>query len=377
MRIEPEINVFKLCIPLDSKKPAEVLRGLNSMYLQLRIDGYPVTRLHSDRGREFEGGALREWCTARSIYRTSTASASAQSNGRAERAVQENKLRMQRALMQAKMDVNLWPLACIYVHELERRRWADREERPIPPFGATVLVKRRLWGRKALEATHERVTYIAPDPEAHGHKVLRESGALAVSPYFIARTEDPVTNDKWLALVVEHDRDAGAHDVRRRIRGKTAIKRLKVIAIEAMHAEEIDEWLEEEEKERKDHRQRVDSVIEQEATIMLAGGQLAMETSYDELRRLKQVKQETEEDDVLRTRIVSVSELMAEKDKWHDAITGEMRQLFEEKGALLRLSEDDLQRLKRKHGAALEVIPCSQRSRARADASEWSHAEIT
>ena len=353
-RVDPKVNVFKLCIRLESKKPAIVLQALNTLYIQLRIHGYPVTRLHSDRGREYEGGGLQQWCNARSIYRTTTAGASAQSNGRA---VQEVKLRMQRALLQAKMGTDKWPLACKYVHEMERRRWADREERPVPPFGATVLVKRRYWGRKELEPTHERVTYIAPDPEAHGHRVLRESGALAVAPYFIAKTEDPVTDDKWLALLAEQDREAQAFDVRRRIRGKVAMRSFRVLNLEHLNAEEMDQWLEDEDKERRDYRRRVETVMEQEAVLMLGDEQQSMHATYEELRRLKQAMPVVEEDDVIRTRIVSVQEMIAEKERWHDAISGEMRQLFDEKGALVRLSPEELKNLKEKHGAALEVMP--------------------
>ena len=359
-RQEPTLNVFKLCVPLESKKPGEVLRGLNQIYIQLRIHGYPVTRLHSDRGREYEGGGLDQWRNARSIYRTTTAGASAQSNGRAERAVQEVKLRMQRALMQAGMGPEKWPLACLYVHEMERRRWADREDRATPPFGETVLVKRRYWGRKTFEPTHEKVIYISPDPEAHGHRVLRENGALAVAPYFIAKTEDPVTEDKWIALLAEQDRDAQALDVRRRIRGKVALRRMKMlpISVETWEAEEMDEWMEEEEKERQDHRHRMESIMEQEAVLMLGDDQQSMHATYEELRRLKQAKMPADtEEDVLRMRIVSVHEMVQEKEKWHDAITGEIGQLFEEKGALLRLSDEEFAELKKKHGAALEVIP--------------------
>ena len=357
-RIEPKLNVFRLCIPLESKKPSVVLQGLNTLYIQLRIHGYPVTRLHSDRGREFEGGGLQQWCNARSIYRTTTAGASPQSNGRAERAVQEVKLRIQRALRQAGMGPDKWPLACRYVHELERRRWADREDRPIPPFGETVLVKRRYWGRKTLEPTHEKVIYIARDPEAHGHRVLRENGALAVAPYFIAKTQDPVTDDKWIALLAEQDREAQAYDVRRRIRGKVAMRSFQVLAIESMNSEEINEWFEDEEKERIHHDRRVEALMEQEAVLMLSDEQESMHATYEELRRLKQAKPTLQaEDDVIRTRIVSVNELLSEKELWHDAISGEMNQLFTEKEALIRLTDEEFESLKVKHGAALEIIP--------------------
>ena len=180
--------------------------------------------------------------------------------------------------------------------------------------------------------------YIAPDPEAHGHRVLRENGALAVAPYFIAKAEEPITEGAWIALLAEQDRDAQALDVRRRIRSKVTVKRMKMLpnAIEKWEAEEMDEWMEEEEKERRVHRHRVESIMEQEAVLMLGDDQQSMHATYEELRRLKQAKPAAEEEeDVLRMRIVSVQEMVLEKEKWHDAITGEMKQLFDEKGPLL------------------------------------------
>ena len=41
---------------------------------------------------------------------------------------------------------------------------------------------------------------------------------------------------------------------------------------------------------------------------------MALKTSFNQLKRLKQAKQETEEPDVIRSRIVNVSELKAGRD---------------------------------------------------------------
>lgn len=54
---------------------------------------------------------------------------------------------------------------------------------------------------------------------------------------------------------------------------------------------------------------------------------------------------------------VSVQELVSEKELWRDAITGEMKQLFEDKEALIRLSDAEFAAPKQMHGAASEVIP--------------------
>ena len=93
-RQEPELNIFRFCIPLQGKTKDVVLKAINELYIQLRVHGYTVTRLHSDRGGEFRGKGLEQWCRTRDIHRTKTAGMSPQSNGRVERSVQEIKARI-------------------------------------------------------------------------------------------------------------------------------------------------------------------------------------------------------------------------------------------------------------------------------------------
>lgn len=76
---------------------------------------------------------------------------------------------------------------------------------------------------------------------------------------------------------------------------------------------------------------------------------------------IKQIKQnlaipDQEEEDVLRTRIVSVQDFLQEKDLWRGAIQAEMSQLFEEKKALVRSSLAHVQGLK-EAGRQVEIIP--------------------
>ena len=102
-RLEPEINVFRMCIAVENKSAKTLLEAINAMHIQLRVCGYNVVRLHTDRGGEFRGDPLEKWCMARSIQRTKTAGVSSQSNGRAERSIQEVKARIQRVLKGAEM----------------------------------------------------------------------------------------------------------------------------------------------------------------------------------------------------------------------------------------------------------------------------------
>ena len=219
-RVEPEINVFRFCIPLEKKKAPAVLQAINELYIQLRVHGYNVVRLHSDRGGEFRGKAMDQWCRTRDILRTKTPGMSPQSNGRVERSVQEVKARVQRALRGADLGPEHWPAACRFVHSLERKRLAMRNERQTPPFGKEILIKRRYWGRGDLENTHETARYMYQDFEGHGHCVLKPDGMYAVAPYYITKVSMPVDDSTWLAVLEEIDKDREAIAVRRRLRGR-------------------------------------------------------------------------------------------------------------------------------------------------------------
>ena len=276
--------------------------------------------------------------------------------------IQEIKARMQRALLQAEMTPKEWPLACKYVHEMERRRWMDKEDRPVPPFGERVLVKRRHWGRQDLELSHEMVRYIAPDPDGHGHVMLRESGNVATLPYYIGKTQKPEQKDSWIALMTEQDDEIEAHAKRRRLREKTTIKMkgmtvLRVMEKDDMVTYQMEEDIMEDLKELDAHQKRMELVLRQEGQIMLGEDIETMGATFDELRRMKAVMPQLAEDDVLRRRIVSVQELVQEKEKWYEPIGLEMKQLFEEKRALVKLTDDELRETRERYGHRLVVIP--------------------
>ena len=147
---EPRLVTFRLAIPMPSKDQKMVLSTIQQMYIQLRVMGYHVARLHTDLGGEFRGRSLTQWCPSRDIHRTTTAGVSSQSNGRAERAIQTVKGQIRRLLGVAGLPASRWPQACHYVHERERRRMADKELNDAPPFGHELLVKRRFWKTKEL-----------------------------------------------------------------------------------------------------------------------------------------------------------------------------------------------------------------------------------
>ena len=139
------------------------------------------------------------------------------------------------------------------------------------------------------------------------------------------------------------DEEEDPHEVRRRIRGKAA---------KSMKKDEYEDM----EEERKRHLERLSNVVLEESVIMLKDEVKVMDVVYEELKKVKSAMPK-EEESVLRTRIVSPKELLSEAPKWDEAIKKELHQLFEEKQALKRITEDEVEDLRKKWGRHLEILP--------------------
>ena len=212
-----------------------------------------------------------------------------------------------------------------------------------PLYNVGSSKRKRFWKARELEPTHSKVTYVSPLPEVHGHLVMEEDGTLAVTSYVLSHTVEPPDEEgAWIAVQRQAEDEEDALRVRRRIRGKMAVRAL---SLEDELQGELT-WLQ---------RTRQEEVVADEALRMITDEEDTIPTI------VKQVKQrltipEVEEEDVLRTRIVSVNEFLQEKDLWRGAIQAEMTQLFDEKKALVRSSLSYVQSLK-ETGRAVEIIP--------------------
>ena len=355
-----EVVSFRLAIPTASRQKNEVVEALHQMYIQLRIMGYPVTRLHSDRGPEFLHPWVRDWCRNRNIIQTTTAGYDSQANGRAERAIQEVKMRIRRALAAAGWEQERWADACHFVHQVERRRMMYRPSQEIPGFGEEVLVKKRIFhGSKArdLEPSHEKVRYLYPVPEGHGHAVRHQDGRVSTAAYFIAKTkEPPEAEETWIALVAKQCEDEDPIGERRRIRGKMAVRSVNVL-----HSGEEDEEerlmmvIQEQKEEAAGRHARIVQVLEEEGGVMISDEVEVMDIVFNQLAKMKQMVQQKPEE-VLRTRIVSPQELLQEADLWDAPIREELTQLVEGKNVLRCISGEELRQLQ-KGQKTVEVVP--------------------
>ena len=323
VRIDPEIEVIKVGIPIQGKTKEAALEGMAELYMALRAEGFPIHTIHTDRGREFVNGRVKAWMKSRNLSHSTNAGEDPKANGRIERAVGVIKSRVRRLLHGSKLEVKWWPMALRYAMEsdrLERRG----EGRSIPAFGSKVLVKKRNWRTKMMEPTHEETVYLTPVSQAHGHCVLRMNGRWGVAPYVIKNIQQPppVEEEMWLALVDEVEKDE--IEVRRRIRGKgprMKKEEVEVLMIKKMLSEES-------------------SNIEED-TVENA----AMMFKKTEVWRKRMKKMEEEEQEVLQTKIISPMEMTRDIALWDEAVRSELDSLLVTKKALKTISEEDKNRM--------------------------------
>ena len=273
-----------MALPMGSKKAKEVVNTVMEFVLRLRTEGFHVGRIHSDQGHEF-AGEFKRWAAQRGIYLTKTPGDDPSGNGRAEVAVKAFKNQVRRTLRQADQDSSWWPWALRYVNEVNR--CIRMEIKPEwPRFLQEVRVRKRTWKKDDLSTRVEKVRYLCPSPENHGHWVVKEGERPRLTRYVLAPTVEPEDETVWIAVKRE-GRDA--HEQRRRIRGKSAVRKADASVADPDDAQEELEKFE---------RMRVVKVVEDEMQNLINDDpEIAAEEVriLGRLRKIVQVEDEREE----------------------------------------------------------------------------------
>ena len=179
-----EYQTLHYAIPLRTRLMPEVEAAVKQLYLQIRAEGLPVTRVHSDRARELRGKGLRSWLLHRDILPTTGEAQVPQTNGRAEAGVKRAKVRTKTLLKASGLDTCCWPFAMSYA-AFQQREYALGRARHVVPFGSPVLVKNKVFGvgnKFDLDDRWQGGIYVGPSPELrHGHMVRFPSGRVVTS----------------------------------------------------------------------------------------------------------------------------------------------------------------------------------------------------
>ncbi len=139
-------------VPIKSREAGEVLTGVAKIFAKARAMQLPITRVHTDRAREFSGGKFQKWAQDRDLFHTMCSGDSPQENARAEKEVGIVKAQMRKLLVAARAPIQFWPLAFRQSVEYRQRCQLDRMGIRLPqllPFGATAMVRRKEWHHRA------------------------------------------------------------------------------------------------------------------------------------------------------------------------------------------------------------------------------------
>ena len=79
-----DYQTLHFVVPMKTRTAREVRSRIQQIYLQLRQQGLPLARIHSDRGLELMAKETRAWMLDRDILATTGESQQPQQNGRAE-----------------------------------------------------------------------------------------------------------------------------------------------------------------------------------------------------------------------------------------------------------------------------------------------------
>ena len=341
-----KFEFFRLSLPMTTKTAREVSSTAMEMLIKLKVDGFGVAKIHTDRSHEFSG-AFRRWASSRGIILSRTAGDDPRGNGRAEVAVKSLKTHIRRVLHQAKVDSDWWPWALRYVNEVNRCVRLDQVP-SFPPFLEEVRVRRRTWRRGSFDPNVEKVKYLCPSIEEHGHWVWQEGEAPRVAKVLLQRTEEPVQHGVWVGLETQILDDLAK---RRRLREKTTVRRLDASL----------QQCDEEESTREKAKAKIRQIIEEEMRAMVEDEDEIILDEMAIIGSLRKAAESLEEaEEILQTKIVSAKEVWEKWEEWEEAARGEISSMLEEKEALEEVTEEDMKRLEKelqKKGIRLECIP--------------------
>ncbi|CAE7942340.1 TY5A, partial [Symbiodinium sp. KB8] len=181
-------------VPVNNKKAATMLPAVQRIVADVKALGYPVTRLHSDRGGEFRGNLVRRWALAQGMWPTTTSGSDSAANGVAESGVRYLKRRARILLDSASVAKENWPTAVQYAAAQQRSEQLGELPRMPVAYGTKVYVKTKRYKTGAVEdfGPHwTRGKYVGPSTDIRGgHVILKDTGTFIQTTH-VRITQDP------------------------------------------------------------------------------------------------------------------------------------------------------------------------------------------
>ena len=167
---------------LVSRKGSEVLMALQEIVVQLEQYGLFVSKVHTDRAREFLSyKRVRSWLASKGIARSFTSGIKPAANGSGESAVKWVKRRVRQLLISSKAPASQWPAAMQWAVTKQIREKLPVGDPNIPPFHAKVWFRSKRYGLQKkgqdFEPRWEEGLYACPSSTvSEGHVIIKSTG---------------------------------------------------------------------------------------------------------------------------------------------------------------------------------------------------------
>ena len=207
--------------PLQSRSVDEILSGMAKLLSKYKAMGVPVIRIHSDREKAMVSGRVRNWIAGQGVLQTMTGGDDGPGNGRIEAEVNQFKRRLRLSLSTTGWGETMWPQVARY--EVEKRLRSQLEkmgipQRPMPPIGASVVVKRKRWHRDSPLATPFRtMQLLCPSP-------MMTSGWLVRDGDQVVHARVALLPDHQADVAIKQWAETDPENPRRRLRGKQPVQ---------------------------------------------------------------------------------------------------------------------------------------------------------
>eukprot|EP00439_Symbiodinium_sp_Y106_P067020 s115_g11.t1 len=195
------------CVPVNGKKAIYTLPAIQQMITEIKSLGFPVARVHSDRGGEFRGNLVKRWLAGQGIMRTTSTGSEPAENGVAEAGVRYLKRRARTLLDAGGLPRVHWPTA-IQTAAVQQRCWKLGIRDPTPvAYGAKVYVKVKKYKTGDVESFTPhwlRGRYLGPSTDVRGgHVILKPSGTFLTTTHVRVTTDPPPLDQVAPTIVVD------------------------------------------------------------------------------------------------------------------------------------------------------------------------------
>ena len=204
-------------VPVNNKKAATMLPAVQRIVTDVKALGYPITRIHSDRGGEFRGNLVRKWALSQGMWPTTTSGSDSAANGVAESGVRYLKRRARVLLDSAGVGREHWPTAVQYAAAEQRSQQLGTLPMMPVAYGARVYVKTKRYKTGAVEdfGPHwTRGRYAGSSTDIRGgHVIIKDTGTFIQTTHVRITKEPPPLEEVTPTVVVEsHVDDEGLHE---------------------------------------------------------------------------------------------------------------------------------------------------------------------